>query len=155
MSQGPVPDSTIASLRVARVAKILFVTLRHLRLVAWGEEECAENKSPGLGNQKTSAFPSPLRVASCLSRGTRDLLRPEAPLFLSPRVSLGRCTWCSEGGSELSTVVKSLAIKPADTMPQRSAILRSPLLVWNLRPVRSCPRRLLRIDCTASWRRGQ
>lgn len=121
MSQGPVPDCTIASLRVAKIP---------FRLGAWGEEECAENKSPGLGNQKTSAFPSPLRVASCLSRGIRDLLRPEAPLFLSPRVSLGRCTWCSEGGSELSTVVKSLAIKPADTMPQRSAIL-SALHCWS------------------------
>lgn len=52
---------------------------------------------------------------SSLDPGLRSSLRPS--------VFRGKCTWCSEGGSELSTVVKSLAIKPADTTPQRSAIL--------------------------------
>lgn len=55
---------------------------------------------------------------------TRDsFLDPRLHSSLGPSVFQGTCTWCSEEGSELSTVVKSLAIKPADTMPQRSAIL--------------------------------
>lgn len=55
---------------------------------------------------------------------TRDSpLEPRLHSSLRPSGFRGRCTWCSEGGSELSTVVKSLAIKPADTIPQRSAIL--------------------------------
>lgn len=55
-------------------------------------------------------------------------LLPQTPRPLFPRsLERGR-TWCSERGSIRSIVVKSLEIRPADTMPQRSAIAatRSP-----------------------------
>lgn len=70
----------------------------------------------------------------CGARKSRSLvpssLRPPRPLF--PRsLERGR-TWCSERGSIRSIVVKSLEIRPADTMPQRSAIAatRSPKRVY-------------------------
>lgn len=52
-------------------------------------------------------------------------LLPQTPLPPFPRsLERGR-TWCSERGSIRSIVVKSLEIRPADTMPQRSAIAAS------------------------------
>lgn len=45
-----------------------------------------------------------------------------APGLLFPRTPEGGRTWCSERGSVRSTVVKSLEMRPADTMPQHSTI---------------------------------
>jgi hypothetical protein len=51
---------------------------------------------------------------------------PWDPLSLaSARNPEGGGTWCSERGSVLSAVTKSLAMRPADTMPQQSAIVHT------------------------------
>lgn len=49
---------------------------------------------------------------------------PRLPGLLFHRIPEGVWTWCSERGSVRSAVVKSLEIRPTDTMPQRSAIAK-------------------------------